>query len=193
MRDEKPMTTENKIKRQITVDNCAKQASSAVGDIISEIEKVHGPIWVSRLQFCKLIISLASAILVGTITFAEKILTAHKASPCATLALESSWLLFFVSICSSLLTVWYAGIFKTIRARFVNYEPQFMKDASEIHADSHEEWVQMEMDIVKQYADAALNPIKPADERTDLFTRVALVTFFLGLAAFIVCGTLQVT
>jgi hypothetical protein len=89
----------------VNADYVAKQASSAAGEIVSEIEKVHGPIWISRLEFCKLIISLASAILVGTITFAEKILDAHKASQCAVLALEASWLLFFVSICSSLLTV----------------------------------------------------------------------------------------
>lgn len=178
---------------RVNADYIAKQASSAAGEIVTEIEKVHGPIWASRQELCKLIISLASVILVGTITFAEKIVDAHNASPCAGLVLVASWLFFFVSICSSLLTEWYAGIFQTLRARFVNSEPQLKKDASEIKTDNQEELVQKAMDLVKKYSDSALNAMKPADARTALFTRVALVTFCLGLAAFIVCGALQVT
>lgn len=178
---------------QVNADYVAKQASAAAGEIITKIEKVHGPIWASRQELCKLIISLASAVLVGTITFAEKIVDAHNASPCAGLILVASWLFFFALICSALLTVWYAGIFQTLRARFVNSEPQLKKDASEIQADTQEELVQKAMDIVKKYSDAALIAMKPPDERTALFTRVALVAFCLGLAAFIVCGALQVT
>jgi len=178
---------------RVNAEHVATQASSAAGEIVTEIEKVHGPIWASRQDLCKLIVSLASAILVGTIAFAEKIVGAHNASPCAGFVLVSSWLLFFVSICSSLLTVWYAGIFQTLRARFVNSEPQLQKDASEIKADTEEELVQKAMDLVKRYSDSALNAMKPADERTAMFTRVALITFCLGLAAFIVCGALQVT
>ena len=178
---------------RVNADSIAKQASSAAGEIVTEIEKVHGPIWASRQELCKLIISLASAILVGTITFAEKIVDTHNASPCAGLVLVASWLFFLISICSSLLTVWYAGIFQTLRARFVNSEPQLKKDASEIKADNQEDLIQKAMDLVKKYSDSPLNAMKPADERTALFTRVALVSFCLGLAAFIVCGALQVT
>ena len=177
----------------VNADYIAEQASSAASEIVSEIEKVHGPIWVSRQELCKLIISLASVILVGTITFAEKILDVHKASPGVGLSLEASWLLLFVSICSSLLTVWYGGIFQTLRARFVNSEPQLRKAASDIQANTKEELFQKEMDLVKKYSNSTLNAMKPADERTDLFTRIAIVTFCLGLAAFIVCGALHVT
>lgn len=178
---------------QVNADYVAKQAGAAASEIVTEIEKVHGPIWASRQELCKLIISLASAVLVGTITFAEKIVDSHNASPYAGLVLVVSWLLFFASICSALLTVWYAGIFHTLRARFVNSEPQLKEEASKIQANTPEELVQKSMDIVKKYSDAALNAMKPADERTALFTGAALATFCLGLAAFIVCGALQVT
>ena len=178
---------------QVNSDYVAKQASAAAGEIVTEIEKVHGPIWASRQELCKLIISLASAVLVGTITFAEKIVDAHNASPCAGPVLVVSWLLFFASICSALLTLWYAGIFQTLRARFVNSEPQLKEEASKIQANTQEELVQKTIDLVKKYSDAALNAMKPADEKTALFTGAALVTFCLGLAAFIICGALQVT
>jgi hypothetical protein len=179
---------------KVNADYVAKQAGSAADEIVTEIEKVHGPIWASLKELCKLIISLASAILVGTITFAEKILDAHKASPGAVLALKASWLLFFVSICSSLLTVWYAGMFQTLRARFLNSEPQLKKDASNIQANSQQELDQKILDLVEQYSNSALNVVKPADERTALYTRIALVTFnCAALAVFIVCGALKVT
>jgi len=178
---------------QVNADYVAKQASAAAGEIVTEIEKVHGPIWASRQDLCKLIISLASAVLVGTITFAEKIVDLNNALPCVGLILVVSWLLFFASACSALLTVWYAGTFQTLRARFVNLEPQLKEEASKIQVRTPEELVNKSMDIVKKYSDAALNAMKPADERTALFTGAALVTFCLGLAAFIVCGALQVT
>jgi hypothetical protein len=178
---------------QVNADYVAKQASAAADEIVTEIEKVHSPIWASRQDLCKLIISLASAVLVGTITFAEKIVDSNNTSPCVGLILVVSWLLFFASIYSALLTVWYAGTFQTLRARFINLEPQLKDEASKIQASSPEELVQRSMDVVKKYSDAALNAMKPADERTALFTRAALVTFCLGLATFIVCGALQVT
>ena len=178
---------------QVNADDIAKQASAAAGVIVTEIEKVHGPIWASRLELCKLIISLASAILVGTITFSEKIVDTHSASPWIGLVLVLSWLLFFASICSALFTVWFAGIFQTLRARFVNSEPQLKEEASKIQANTQEELVQKTIDLVKNFSDTALNAMKPADGRTALFTGAALVTFCLGLAAFIVCGALQFT
>lgn len=176
---------------QVNADYVAEQANSAADEIVTKIERVHGPIWANRQELCKLIISLASAILVGTITFAEKVVSANSASSCAGLILVASWLFFFVSICSSLLTVWYAGVFQTLRARFNNSKPQLKRDASEIKADNQEELDQQTIDLVKQYSDSALNAVKPADERTAIFTRVAMVSFCLGLAAFITCGALQ--
>ena len=178
---------------QVNADYVAKQASAAASEIVIEIEKVHGPIWASRQELCKLIITLASAVLVGTITFAEKIIDSHSISSCASLFLLVGWLLFFVSICSALLTVWYAGVFQTLRARFVNAEPQLKEEASKIQANTTEELVQKSMDVVKKYSDAALDSMRPADEKTAFFTGAALLTFCLGLAAFIVCGALQVT
>lgn len=178
---------------QVNADDIARRARAAANGIVTEIEKVHGPIWAYRQEFCKLIISLASAVLIGTITFAEKIVDAHNASPCAGLILVVSWLFFFISICSALLTVWYACTFQTLRALFVNTEPQLKEEAAKIQASTQEELIQIAMDIVKKFSDMAFNAMKPADERTALFMRIALVSFCLGLATFIVCGALQVT
>jgi ABC-type siderophore export system fused ATPase/permease subunit len=160
---------------QVNSDYVAKQASAAASEIVAEIEKVHGPIWASRQELCKLIITLASAVLVGTITFAEKIIGSHNTSYYAGLVLLVSWSLFFVSICSALLTIWYAGVLQTLRARFANA------------------LVTKSMDIMKKYSDAALNAMVPADEKTAFFTGAALSAFCLGLAVFIICGALQVT
>lgn len=177
---------------QVNADYVAKRASEASGEVVTEIERVHGPIWVGRQELCKLIISLASAVLVGTITFAEQIVDAHNASPRAGLLLAVSWLLFFASICSALLSMWYAGTFQTLRARFINSEPQLKEEASKLQATTQEELVNKTLDLVKKYGDAALSAMKPADEKTAFFTGAALATFCLGLAAFIICGALQV-
>jgi ABC-type bacteriocin/lantibiotic exporter with double-glycine peptidase domain len=178
---------------QVNSDYVAKQASAAASEIVAEIEKVHGPIWASRQELCKLIITLASAVLVGTITFAEKIIGSHNTSYYAGLVLLVSWSLFFVSICSALLTIWYAGVLQTLRARFANAEPHLKEDALKIQTDTLEELVTKSMDIMKKYSDAALNAMVPADEKTAFFTGAALSAFCLGLAVFIICGALQVT
>lgn len=177
----------------VNAGHIAKQAGSVAGEIATEIEKVHGPIWSTREELCKLIISLACAVLAGTITFAEKIVSSPNASPWAGRLLVVSWVLLFISICLSLVSVWYAGTFRTLRARFVNSEPQLKELASQIQANTQRERAEREMALVRAWSDSALAAIAPADARTASFTRGALVAFCFGLTAFIVCGALRVT
>ena len=41
--------------------------------INSEIAEIHGPLWNFRVEYAKLLISLCSVILVGTITFSSSL------------------------------------------------------------------------------------------------------------------------
>lgn len=168
------------------------QTSSAANEIIDEIEKVHGPIWAGRQELCKLIITLSSALLAGTITFSGKILETPDPTGCIRPVLVLSWVMTYASICFCLVTMWYSNKFHDIRARLVNSEAELAAQASSLEAANEEQLVMETLALVKKHTEAILSKVRPADRKTQLLTLLALITYCLGIGAFIVCGALKI-
>jgi hypothetical protein len=169
----------------------ARMAGESAG---ADMTTVHGLLWEGRENLAKLIISLSSAILVGTITFSGDLLGTLGATPTCPSLIIYSWALLFFSICTGLFSLWQANILKSFRIRFMNSEPALEKEAAQLNpALPPEELQEQIVAIVKKYSDASLNPLGPADRKAHYALNTALVLFGLGVGLFLIYGSLQVT
>jgi len=155
---------------------------------------VHGRLWEGRENLAKLIISLSSAMLVGTVTFSSTLLgSTSSATSCPNL-LIISWSLLFLSMCLGILSLWHSNTLKSFRARFFNSEPKIEQEASKLDPEvSQEDSIKQILSIVKKYSDASLKPLGNADRNAHYSLNAALIIFSLGVGAFLFFGALQVT
>jgi hypothetical protein len=70
--------------------------SGALEGTVDKLHKVHGPFWNSRLDITKTVLTLTSAILIGTITFSNFLIQDNQKIPIEIIFLKSSWVFFFV-------------------------------------------------------------------------------------------------
>lgn len=169
------------------------RAKERARDIANEMSAVHGPIWAGRDDITKLTLTLSSATLVGTISFAGAILGQKPSGSFAGYYLVVSWVLFLVSICLGLLSLWHGNILKSFRARFTNAMPSLKKEAAMVQTNTTEALIESILTLVKKYSDMALNPIGEADRKAERCAKFTLVSFILALVAFIICGITVVT
>lgn len=168
----------------------AKRARSAAKATADEMSATHGQYWSGRAELTKLVLSLSSAILVGSVAFAEKIISA--AAPIAAWVLVGSWFAFFLSICCCLASLWHSNTLNSFRARFSSSELEMKEEAGKLVAENKEALVQSVLALVKKYSDQALQPLDSADLHSDRFARASMIFYGFGVGLFIVVGGLSV-
>ncbi len=180
--------------KEINTKYIVQQARYAGEEAGAKMVEVHGRLWEGRENLAKLIISLSSAMLVGTITFSSSLLGSNSAATSCPNLLVASWVLLFLSMCLGVLSLWHSNTLKSFRARFFNSEPDIEQEASQLNPEaSQEELTQEILAIVKKYSDASLKPLGSADRNAHYSLNTALILFGLGVGAFLVFGALQVT
>ena len=169
----------------------ARQAGREVG---KEIAEVHGPIWEGQENLAKLIISLTSAILVGSVTFSGDLVGMGSSSAQCPMLLVSSWIILYLAMCSAGLTLWLSLTLKSFRARLTNAEPSLKEQAEAIDPNlTPEKILEKSVGIVRRYANSVTEPIGRADCGTRYSLNVSLILFCLGLGLFLWFGSLQIT
>lgn len=168
-----------------------KRARAAAKATAEEMSATHGQYWAGRVDIAKLVLSLSSAIVVGSAAFANKIVET-AAAPIVSWVLVGSWLFFFLSISCCLASLWHANTLNSFRARFSSSELEMKKEAGELKADEQEALIQSVLSLVKKYSDQALLPLESADILSDKFARASMFFYGLGLGSFIVVGGLLV-
>jgi len=180
------------MKLRVDPERLASKARDIGRETAEEIVAVHGPLWKARDDLTKLVLSLATAILAGTISFSSSILN-QTSSSFASLALIFCWFLMLIAICCGLASLWSANTLQSFRVRFTNAEPHIKAEARKIEASSEDEVMSAISDIIKRYSEEALNPLGPADVRAKYMSLAALVLFASSLGVFIVVGGILVT
>ncbi len=179
---------------QINTDHIVRQARMVGEEAGAKMAEVHGRLWEGRENLAKLIVSLSSAMLVGTITFSSSFLEANSTTTVCPQLLIISWSLLYGSMCLGLLSLWHSNTLKSFRARFFNSEPSIAQDASQLNPTSNpEELAPQILAIVKKYADASLAPLGGADRNSTYSLNAALIVFGLGVGSFLLFGALQLT
>ncbi len=153
--------SKSEINSKLLTDNAI-----AAGDSIArEIFEVHGSLWKSREELSKLVISLSSAFLVGTISFSSSIVGQGTNLASCTEVLVYSWVALFITICAGIFSLWHSNTLHSFHARFTNSQPNIEQEISELNAEEPvEEIMKKAMIIVKKYSDVSLEPLGKADK-----------------------------
>ena len=182
------------MQKEIDTKSIVQLARSAGEGAGAKMVEVHGRLWEGRENLAKLIISLSSAMLVGTITFSSTLLSSSSGVTSWPDLLLISWFLLYLSMCLGILSLWHSNTLKSFKARFFNSEPEIKQEASELNPEMSQEDLTKEiLSIIKKHSDAALKPLGSADRIAHYSLNAALVIFSLGVGAFLFFGALQVT
>ncbi|MDH5784132.1 MAG: hypothetical protein OEZ16_00820 [Chromatiales bacterium] len=180
--------------KEIDTKYIVQQARYAGEEAGAKMAEVHGRLWEGRENLAKLIVSLSSTMLVGTITFSSSFLGSNAANTSYPNLLIISWVVLFLSMCLGIVSLWHSNTLKSFRARFFNSEPAMKQEAEQLNPEaSQEELIQGVLSIVKKYSDSALEPLASADRIAHYSLGGALVLFGLGVGSFLFFGALQVT
>ncbi len=176
--------------KEINKDYLRQEAENAARDIRSKIDEVHGPYWKSRSEISKLIISLSSAILVGTITFSGSLLTSPAGTAQYPSFVITSWVFLLLSLLLGIASVWFNATLMSFHPRFINSGPELDKRFEELNPES-ETLVNDILSIVGEISNKALEPVGSADKWAHRATIASLIFFALGISIFILFGALQ--
>lgn len=179
---------------QIDTQYISRTARAAGEEVAAEMQDIHGPLWEARENLAKLVVSLSSAILVGTITFSGGLIGSSTASATCPGLVIISWSLLFVALCAGVVSVWFSTNLKSFRVRLTNAEPDFVENAGKLDPSLTAEQLKKEIvQLVLKYANSATKPIGRAETGSRHSLTVSLVSFGLGVGVFLWFGALQVT
>lgn len=154
------------------------KAISSIQDVLQEnargIERIHGDFWDARNGLAKHMISLASASLVLTVTFAKSF--AESASPQTQYLLITSWIAFILTILLALISLRIALDLKSFQARFFNQRGR----VKELLEAKHEDPKSL-MDDFQEIVFDVLKPMGPKDKWAGRCLTGSYITFVIAL------------
>jgi hypothetical protein len=172
----------------------AETARAAAEEVSVEMQKVHGPLWDARDSLAKLVVSLSSAILVGTITFSGDLIGSGSLTTNCPILVVTSWFLLFLALVSSVMSLWFSANLKSFRVRLTNAEPALKDRAGKIDPSLPTDQLQQKLvELVSEYANAGSVPLGRADVGARWSLNISLISFSFGVGVFLWFGALQVT
>lgn len=176
-------------KKIITLDEIMQNAESSIDFTVDRMEKIHGSYWKSRAELAKLIISLSSVILVGTITFSGSLLgqnTTHFS-----FILIVSWTAFFTTLIGGVFCLYFSTKLHKSHAIFNNSTTNIEDEIKE-KAPESDDPMKIICDIIGKKSNEAFNPLGEADKNAEIAIKITIVTFVCGLLLFIIFGSSQI-
>lgn len=179
---------------RIDTQYVAETARAAAEEVSAEMQEVHGPLWDARESLAKLVVSLSSAILVGTITFSGDLIGSSSLTANCPILVVISWFLLFLALVSSVMSLWFSTNLKSFRVRLTNAEPALEESAKNIDPLLPPDELQLKLvELVAKYANAGSVPLGRADVGARWSLNISLISFSLGVGVFLWFGALQVT
>jgi len=150
--------------KEIEVEKVLPAIRMAGDETAERMRYVHGPYWSSRLDMCKVVLTITAAMLVGTISFSGSLLGPGKAALNCTPLLFAAWLLLVVSLCASLYALWYLYQSNTFHIIFNNKSPELTEAIEKIGPIKSTEELTEELDIIiVQITNSSAEPLSKAD------------------------------
>ena len=169
-------------------------AIQKAGDATAErMRYVHGPYWSSRLDVCKVVLTITTAVLAGTISFSGSLLGPGKEALDYPLFLFAAWLMFIGSLNASLYALWHLYQLNRFHVVFNNKSPELEEAIKRIGPrETVDELVQGLNNIVVQITNSSAELLSTADKHSHNALMVQLITFGLGIIFFSIFGVMQV-
>jgi len=163
----------------------------SVDEVVDRIDRVHGPYWRARLDLIKLLITILSALLAGTVTFSSSIVDNPETAKFLCL-LYVAWSLLFLSLVSGVLAIWCSSKLHSFYPAYFNQSATLEAKIKALNNDD-ENFMDNVVGAFKEAIDNAIRPLGPADSRAEKATLCCLASFVLGLGVFLFFGALQVS
>ncbi len=161
-----------------------------IDQVTERIDRVHGPYWAARNDFLKLLITINTAVIAGTVTFSSSFVGSGNTTQCLSL-LYIAWGLLFISLISSVIAIWLSSQLYLFYPRYFNQKDNLEKKVRAL--DSKDPKYQEEIvNLFKTSFNEAVQPVGTADSRTDIASKISLATLVAGLGVFLLFGGIQV-
>ncbi|WP_274025987.1 hypothetical protein [Vibrio parahaemolyticus] len=149
---------------------------------------VHDIFWQSRIDVCKAIVTLTSAVLVGTISFSSALFTGS-----CTVFLLLAWGFFTLSIVSSTVALWFSYKLSSYKVLFFNKNNDFQQKL--VAALSHERNEDRNTAIeglVKELTEQVIDTLGSYDRVSHWAVLIQFVLFVAGILNFALFGLVKV-
>lgn len=161
-----------------------------VDQVTEKIDRVHGPYWKARNDFLKLLITINTAVIAGTVTFSSSFIDSSNTTQCLNL-LYVAWSLLFVSLISSVIAIWLSSQLYLFYPRYFNTKDKLEEKIKELDSKSGD-YQRNIVTLFQQTINEAIQPVGKADSRTDIASKISLATLVAGLGAFLLFGGIQI-
>lgn len=176
--------TENK-----DVVQAIREAGQSTAD---KIRQVHGRYWDSRLDLCKVVLTISTAVLAGTVSFSSSLIGPGKAGLVCPLLIISSWFLLVISICAALVALWYIYQLNTFSVVFFNKTPEIEEAVDSIgKQESPQEFVSEVGKVIVNVTNSVANPMHNYDKYSHCAVATQFISFWFAILVFVIFGVLQ--
>lgn len=160
----------------------------SVAQVVTQIDKVHGPHWEGRSELARNLVAIGVAVFAGTIALSERLLADLR--PAQTWLILASWTLMLLSVSAGSIVLWHAANLRSFYPKYFNQRPALVKQIAALHAASPTLANDIAA-ILKITVDDALKPIGTADRAGHIAIRVCITLFFASLLCFLVFAVLR--
>ena len=179
--------------KEFDIEVISSALEGTIDDTVAKMTRVHGPYWNSRIDVSKTVLTITAAVLVGTISFSSSLLGPGKSVLQFQGALFVSWVLFMLSGFAALYAFWHIYKLNSRHVLLSNTKPNIEKKLNEVGSKQTEGELKLELDkILIKMVNESLSPLAESDQHSHYALACQLVTFALGLLAFLVFGVAQV-
>lgn len=113
---------------ELDIEKVQPVVSKTITETAEKMATVHNTFWESRTNICKVLLTIPSAVLVGTISFSGSLLGPRKQVMTCSSVLITAWVLFVLSIISAVVNFWLSYQLSSYKVQFSIVRAQLAMD-----------------------------------------------------------------
>ena len=178
---------------EVDVERVKPVVSKTVTDTAEKMESIHSSFWDTRIDVCKALLTITSAVLVGTISFSGSLIGPGKEEMVCYQALIASWGFFVLSIIAAVLSLWCSYHLNSYKVLFFNSKGIIGERLRAIGPQENKKKLTGALDeAVLDLTSQTIISLKNYDKWSHYSTATQLLMFVLGVVSFLVFGVVQV-
>ncbi|WP_341852279.1 hypothetical protein [Vibrio vulnificus] len=178
---------------ELDIEKVQPVVSKTITETADKMATVHNAFWESRTDICKALLTITSAVLVGTISFSGSLLGPGKQEMVCSSALITAWVLFVLSIISAVASLWFSYQLSSYKVQFFNSKGAIGDRLRAIGGQQDAKKLRGALDeAVLDLTSQTIKSLSSYDKWSHYAVGSQLSLFVLGIISFLVFGVAQV-
>ncbi|EHN70765.1 hypothetical protein [Aliivibrio fischeri] len=178
---------------ELDIEKVQPVVSKTITDTAEKMATVHGTFWENRADVCKALLTITSAVLVGTISFSGSLLGPGKQEVVYSTALITAWVLFVLSIISAVISLWFSYQLSSYKVQFFNSKGVIAERLRTVGGQQNAKKLKGALDeAVLDLTSQTISSLSSYDKWSHYAVASQLSLFILGIISFLVFGIAQV-